>query len=298
MSPSLVVAISSRALFDLEESHAVFQHSLAEYERYQIEHEDDMLGPGVAFPLIKRLLALQDPHTGEPAVEVVLVSHNDANTGLRVLNSIEGHGLRISRAAFTRGRPPYPYLGAFQADLFLSADPKDVQGALEEGFAAGIILRGVNFADDATDELRIAFDDDAVLFSDEAERVYAEQGLAAFQRSEAENAERPLRPGPFKRFLEAINRIQSAFPPPEPCPIRTALVTARSAPAHRRAIKTLRAWGVSVDEAFFLGGMDKAPVLRVFRPHIYFDDQQSYCESASRYVPTAHVPAGIKNAEG
>lgn len=295
MEQRLVVAISSRALFDLDESHKVFERSLAEYERYQIEHENETLAPGVAFPLIRRLLGLKDSQTGEPAVEVILVSKNDANTGLRVFNSIERHGLRITQAAFTRGRAPYPYLEAFRADLFLSADQDDVRGALQAGYAAGTILKGVNFQDDPTDELRIAFDGDAVLFSDEAERVFAEKGLEEFHRSETEHAGEPLSPGPFKKFLEAINRLQSAFDTPADRPIRTALVTARSAPAHRRAINTLRAWGIGVDEAFFLGGRDKAPVLKVFRPHIYFDDQRGYCDSAAQFVPTAHVPAGIKN---
>lgn len=292
----MVVAISSRALFELDDSNQIFeQQGLEEYTKYQIANENEQLGHGVAFPLIKRLLAIRYPDTDEPAAEIILVSKNDPNTGLRVFNSIEQYGLNITRAAFTNGRSPYQYLEAFKADLFLSANPDDVRLALEHGHASATIYTGLRFEDDDTGEIRIAFDGDAVIFSDEAERVFQECGLEEFKKHEIEKSDVPLPPGPFKPFLEVLNHIQKAYNGRENKPIRTALVTARSAPAHKRAIKTLRAWGIGVDEAFFLGGMDKAAILEQFRPHIFFDDQQTYCRSAAMYVPTGHVPSGIKN---
>ncbi|HOB35646.1 MAG TPA: 5'-nucleotidase [Bacillota bacterium] len=299
LADKLVIAISSRALFDLEESNRVFEEEgLERYAEYQIAHEDIPLAPGTAFPLIRRLLALKDPETGQGAVEVILVSKNDANTGLRVFNSIEHHKINITRAAFTCGRSPYTYLSAFKADLFLSANPEDVSLALQHGYASATLLTGPEYPDDDTDEIRIAFDGDAVLFSDEAERVFKSKGLEDFTRHEVEKQEIPLSPGPFKGFLEALNRLQTAYRARNMRPIRTALVTARQAPSHKRAIKTLRHWGVTVDEAFFLGGLNKEPILEKFRPHIFFDDQQTYCLPASRYVPTGHVPAGIANEKG
>ncbi|MGI6364771.1 MAG: 5'-nucleotidase [Bacillota bacterium] len=296
LDDKLVIAISSRALFDLEESNRIFEEEgLERYIQYQIEHERDCLLPGVSFPLIRRLLALKDPETGQGAVEVILVSKNDVNTGLRVFNSIEEHGINITRAVFTSGRSPYIYLPAFKADLFLSANPEDVSLALQNGYASATLLTGPEYQDDDTDEIRIAFDGDAVLFSDEAERVFKSKGLEDFTRHEVEKQEVPLPPGPFKGFLEALNRLQTAYRAKNLRPIRTALVTARQAPSHKRAIKTLRSWGVTVDEAFFLGGLSKEPILERFRPHIFFDDQQTYCLPASKYVPTGHVPAGIAN---
>lgn len=298
LDDKLVIAISSRALFDLEESNRVFEEEgLERYSEYQIEHEDAPLLPGVAFPLIRRLLALKDPETGQGAVEVILVSKNDANTGLRVFNSIEHHKISITRAAFTRGHSPYTYLPSFKADLFLSANPQDVSLALQNGYASATLLTGPEYRDDSTDEIRIAFDGDAVLFSDEAEVVFKSKGLEDFTRHEVEKWDIPLPPGPFKGFLEALNRLQTAYRAKNELPIRTALVTARQAPSHKRAILTLRSWGVTVDEAFFLGGLSKEPILERFRPHIFFDDQQSYCLPASKYVPTGHVPAGVANKD-
>ncbi len=293
LEDKLVIAISSRALFDLDESNQVFeQQGLIKYIEYQIAHEDDTLNPGVAFPLIKRLLNIKYPN-GNHAVEVILVSKNDVNTGLRVFNSIESHELNITRAAFTNGRSPYEYLSAFRSDLFLSANSDDVRQALEHGYASATILNGANFSDSDLEEVRIAFDGDAVLFSEESERIYQKEGLEEFQRYEVEKADIPMNPGPFKPFLEALNKIQKAYEGAAKKPIRTALVTARNAPAHKRAINTLRHWGVSIDEAFFLGGLDKTPILKIFRPHIFFDDQTVYCEPASKEVPTGHVPSKI-----
>ena len=296
LDDKLVVAISSRALFDLEESNRVFEEEgLERYIEYQINHENEPLLPGVAFPLIRRLLALRNPLTGKEVVEVVLISRNDANTGLRVFNSIQHHKLNITRAAFTSSRSPYNYLPAFQADLFLSANPDDVSLALQKGKASATLLTGPEYEDDESTEIRIAFDGDAVLFSDEAEIVYKTKGLEDFTRHEVEKSDVPLMPGPFKGFLEALNRLQTMYQARGEQPIRIALVTARQAPSHKRAINTLRSWGVTVDEAFFLGGLDKEPILAKFRPHIFFDDQQSYCLSAAGKVPTGHVPSGIAN---
>ncbi|HEY3554150.1 MAG TPA: 5'-nucleotidase, partial [Casimicrobiaceae bacterium] len=244
----LVVAISSRALFDLAESHRVYtERGVESYHRYQIEHEEELLAPGPAFALVTKLLRLNRPQ--KQYVEVILLSRNSADTGLRVFNAIKHYGLDITRAAFTKGESTSRYVPAFGAHLFLSADTDDVRRALEDGYAAATIFPSV-FRNE-TDELRIAFDGDAVLFSDEAERIFQASGLAAFAQSEREAATRPLTGGPFKEFLAALHRIQSDFPQ-DASPIRTALVTARSAPAHERVIRTLRAWNIRIDEALFL----------------------------------------------
>lgn len=293
LDDKLVVAISSRALFDLQESHQVYESEGVEaYRQYQIAHEDEVLQPGDAFALVQKLLALNA--AGERAqVEVILVSRNSADTGLRVFNSIQHHSLDISRAAFVGGRSPYPYLAAFGCHLFLSTHADDVRNALDAGFAAATILSG-GARREASGELRIAFDGDAVLFSDEAERIYQQGGLEAFQTSEREAAREPLRGGPFKPFLAALNRVQQAFPQ-ESCPIRTALVTARSAPAHERVIRTLREWDIRLDESLFLGGLDKGAFLEAFAADVFFDDQPGHCEKARELVATGHVPHGVTN---
>lgn len=290
----LVVAISSRALFDLDESHQVFEaKGEEEYSRYQISQEGVPLLPGVAFSMVRKLLALNtDP--SRPRVEVVLVSRNSADTGLRVFNSIRHHGLDISRAAFTRGEPPYRYIASFGTHLFLSANPEDVRGALDAGIAAATILPSGS-EEFSSGQLRIAFDGDAVIFSDEAERIYVEGGLDAFNQNETESSEKPLPGGPFKPFLAALHDIQSDFPV-KSSPIRTALITARGAPAHERVIKTLRSWGIRIDEALFLGGKEKGAFLKSFGADIFFDDQIRHCDSAAEYVATGHVPYGVKNA--
>ncbi|BBL74556.1 5'-nucleotidase [Methylomagnum ishizawai] len=289
----LVVAISSRALFDLDESHRIFEAEGKDaFCRYQVKHEDETLEPGVAFTLVQKLLAL-NPALPEPLVEVILLSRNSADTGLRVFNSIRRHGLDITRAAFTSGQSPFGYIGAFGADLFLSANAEDVAQALAAGHAAATILDS-NPAHSTNPQLRIAFDGDAVLFSDEAERIYQADGLGAFTENEVEKAKTPLSGGPFKAFLASLHHIQSLFPP-DLAPIRTALVTARGAPAHERVVRTLRAWNIRIDEALFLGGMDKGPFLRAFGADIFFDDQQKHCASASGHVATGHVPHGIAN---
>lgn len=295
LKDKLVVAISSRALFDLDESHEIFeQEGIEAYCKYQIEHEDEVLKPGSAFPLVRKLLALNDHNPEHPMVEIILLSRNSADTGLRVFNSIEHHDLKITRAAFTGGDSPYGYVSAFGAHLFLSTNPEDVVQALDAGFAAATIIPGEGTTQADHQELRLAFDGDAVLFSDEAEKVFKENGLQAFTESEVASEQTPLSVGPFKNFLTALHRIQAAYPADE-APIRTALVTARAAPAHKRAILTLRAWDIRIDEALFLGGMDKGEFLRTFGADIFFDDQRHHCESASQHVATGHVPHGVAN---
>lgn len=290
----LVVAVSSRALFDLDESHKVFENQGKEaYCEYQINHEDDLLAPGYGFPLVKKLLAINDNSPHEPLVEIILLSQNSADTGLRIFNSIAHHKLNITRAAFTSGVSPYAYMPAFGAHLFLSANADDVVKTLDAGFAAATILSGSATASQSS-QLRIAFDGDAVLFSDDSERIYQEKGLAVFAENERNEAKKPLPGGPFKDFLGRLHHIQRQFEP-ETSPIRTALVTARAAPAHERVVRTLRAWGIRIDEALFLGGMSKGAFLKAFGADIFFDDQQGHCESAAEHVAAAHVPHGVIN---
>lgn len=293
----LVVAISSRALFDLEASNRVFEEQGVEaYWKYQLAHEEEILAPGIAFPLVRKLLRLNRLPPERPRVEVILLSRNTADTGLRIMNSIRHYELEITRAAFTGGESTFPYVPAFDAHLFLSANGDDVRRALEAGHAAAQILPanvGQNLAQ--SEELRIAFDGDAVLFSDEAERVFKREGLHAFSAAEASAARDPLSGGPFKSFLAALHRIQSEYPP-ERAPIRTALVTARGAPAHERVVRTLRAWDIRIDEALFLGGLEKGRFLKAFGADIFFDDQRGHVDSAQRHdVAAGHVPFGVAN---
>ena len=293
----LVVAITARALFDLEKGHALFEdQGLEAYAKHQRTHEDDVLEPGIAFPLVRKLLALNEGAPAEaPRVEVVLLSRNSSDTGLRIFNSIEHHGLAIARAVFTSGEPTTPYIQPFGAQLFLSANPESVRRALRDGVAAATILPA-KAAAQVHDQLRIAFDGDAVIFGDESERVSQADGIAAFHAHEAERAHEPLSGGPFKGFLAALHRLQATFPA-EDSPIRTALVTARSAPAHKRVILTLREWGVRLDEALFLGGRDKGPFLATFGADIFFDDSQHNISNARLHVAAGHVPHGISNLE-
>jgi 5'-nucleotidase len=286
MSNRLVVAISSRALFDLDESNQVFEKKgVQEYAHYQNAHENEALKKGVGFSLVEKLLKL---NAHGDLVEVILLSRNSADTGLRVFNSIQHYQLDITRAAFTSGQSPYHYVRAFGAHLFLSANPLDVKNALHAGCAAATLLPSVS-KNHHPDQLRIAFDGDAVIFSDEAEQIYQEKGLEAFHQNETASAKRPLPGGPFKGFLEALLKIQKHFKP-EDCPIHTALITARQAPAHERVIRTLRSWNIRIDEALFLGGLEKGQFLGAFGADIFFDDQESHCDSAKSHVTSAHVP--------
>lgn len=265
------------------------------YCQYQIAHEDDPLDPGVAFPLAKKLLSLNERLGEDGKVELILLSRNSSDTGLRIFNSIRHCGLDITRAAFTGGCSPYRYVSAFGADLFLSADPGDVRMALEAGCAAATILplqRRLSTSDE--EQLRIAFDGDAVLFSDEAERVYRAHGLEVFNAKEKASAHEPLPSGPFKGFLVALHQIQSLFSA-EDSPLRTALITSRGAPSHERVVRTLRAWGIRIDEALFLGGLTKGPFLQAFDADIFFDDQEVHCDAARGLVATGHVPHGVAN---
>ena len=288
----LIVALSSRTLFDLDESNRVFEEEGVEaYRQYQIAREDEPLEPGVAFPLVQKLSRLNAQLPGR--IEVILLSRNAADTGLRVFNSIQHHGLAIERAAFCGGESPYRYMEAFDCDLFLSTVAEDVRHALAAGVAAATLLPS-KAQSGGDDLLRLAFDGDAVLFSDEAEKVFKRDGLEAFRSSERDAAKRPLQGGPFKAFLAAVHRIQQEFSP-DACPIRTALVTARSAPAHERVIRTLRAWDIRLDESLFLGGWSKGAFLKAFGADIFFDDQALHCESARDHVAAGHVPHGIAN---
>ena len=292
----LTVAVSSSALFDLTESDSIYQNEgLEAYRRYQIQHEEQVLEPGEGFLLVKKLLSLND-QLGDSPVEVILLSRNSADTGLRVFNSIEAHKLNITRAAFCSGDSPYKYIRAFGSDLFLSTNAEDVRQALSQQVAAATLI-GSTVAGNRrrfSNQLKIAFDGDSVLFSDEAERVFQESGLDAFSRSEASSAEEPLEGGPFKNFLFALHKLQQQFSDDD-LPIRTALVTSRGAPAHERVIKTLRHWDIRLDESLFLGGRDKGEFLKSFEADIFFDDQAVHCENASSHVASGHVPIGVAN---
>lgn len=288
----LVIGISSRALFNLEEENRIFEEQgVNAYAEYQIEHEADILQKGSAFQLIKAFLQLNKMQK-ERIVEVIIMSRNNPNTSLRIFNSIEDYELDITRAALISGAEIAPYLKAFKTDLFLSANDKDVQDAINSGVAAGRILTGSAHADTRKkiQQIRIAFDGDAVLFSAEAEKIYQQRGMAAFAEHEKANADNPMGRGPFANFLETLSHVQGLFSESETCPIRTALVTSRNAPAHERAIKTLRNWNVKIDEAFFLGGVSKTDVLAAFGAHIFFDDQSVHTDPASKVVPSAIVP--------
>ena len=306
----LVVAISSRALFDFEEENVVFeqgqgQHRDRAYMELQLQRLDEPAKPGVAFSLVRKLLAFNqapDPdETRAPAakppsqpVEVVILSRNDPVSGMRVFRSAQHYGLSIQRGSFTRGQPPWRYLRPLHANLFLSAHLSDVRAALAAGVpAAQVYPQSARAIEAHPSQVRIAFDGDAVLFSDEAERVYQAQGLSAFQQHETEKASQPLLAGPFKPLLAALHRLQQEGTPS--MRIRTALVTARSAPAHERAIRTLMNWNIEIDEAMFLGGLAKGEFLREFEPDFFFDDQTGHIESAARHVPSGHVASGISN---
>ncbi|MBF0097139.1 MAG: 5'-nucleotidase [Magnetococcales bacterium] len=258
------------------------------YRQHQIDREAEALLPGVAFPVVKKLLALNNNPLASRLVDVVLLSRNAADTGLRVLRSVEHHKLDVERAVFTGGAPVHPYAAALEATLFLSTEHEDVVAALDAGVPSALLLTSTT-TDNSSEQLRIAFDGDAVLFSDESERIYQQEGLEAFNRHEKDAADIPLPGGPFRPFLAALHNIQSLFPS-EKSPIRTALVTARGSPAHERVVRTLRSWNIRIDEAFFLGGLPKGEFLRQFKADIFFDDQQRNCESARKHVATGHVP--------
>ena len=288
----LVVALSSRALFDFEDENRVFEASDDHaYMQLQLQRLEQPARVGVAFSLVNKLLAF---NAEQPLVEVVILSRNDPVSGMRVFRSCQHYGLPIERGVFTRGQSPWRYLRPLGAHLFLSTNEADVRSALAAGVPAARVYPNSARASSAhPNEVRIAFDGDAVLFSDESERIYQDAGLAAFQAHERARAATPLAPGPFKPLLEALQRLQRE--PAGAMRVRTALVTARSAPAHERAIRTLMDWHIEVDEAMFLGGLPKGEFLREFEPDFFFDDQTGHIESAAAHVPAGHVASGVSN---
>lgn len=296
LADKLVVAISSRALFDFEEENRLFESSdAATYLQLQRERLEVPAQRGIAFSLVQKLLAFNTPQMQR--VEVVILSRNDPVSGLRVFHSAESAGIALQRGVFTQGRPPFGYLRPLGAHLFLSANAEDVTEALGLGYpAAHVYTDSVQASLAHPNELRIAFDGDAVLFSDEAERIYQAKGLEAFQRHEADRHGQPLPDGPFKPLLAALHRLQQMAGEVPGMRIRTALVTARSAPAHKRAIQTLMSWDIAVDEAMFLGGLSKGPFLQEFEPDFFFDDQTGHVHNAARHVPSGHVRSGMAAA--
>ena len=296
----LVVAVASSALFDLSDSHRVYrERGIEEYRKYQETHIDSTLAKGVAFPFIKRLLNLNRIFKEELPVEVVLLSRNSPETGLRVFRSIQSYKLQITRAGFFSGRPPYKFLPAYNATLFLSANEEDVHAACGCGFAAGRVLEA-KMEDDEDEELRIAFDFDGVVAGDDSERIFQEKGIEVFHSIESSRAMLPLQPGLLADLFSKIailQRMELAKKEKDPTyqrVINTAIVTARNAPAHERLINTLKSWGVDVDEVFFLGGIDKSRILDVMRPHIFFDDQLGHLAHLTN-TPAVHIPFGITN---
>lgn len=285
----LKVAVSSRALFQLEKEDEIFSAKGKEaYEKYQVKHEKDVLQPGAAFPIVKALLEL-----GENDVEVIVVSRNTANTSLRVFHSIAAHGLNICRGFFTGGESIVNYLKALDIDLYLTANDDSAKAAIDVGIPAATMITSAAKYMTETTELRIAFDGDAVLFGDESEVIFKKEGLDAFGKNEKENANVPMKEGPMAKFLRALSKIQTKQEKDDSqskTKIVTALVTARSAPAHARTIKTLRSWGIKVNQAFFLGGLNKTEILKEFRPQIFFDDQHVHTDRASMVVPSGTVP--------
>lgn len=308
LKSKMVIGVSSRALFDLSVENEIFERQgLEAYCKYQVEHEKDILKPGPGFELIRALLQLNERIPGKELVEVIIMSRNSPDTSLRVFNAIAYYGLNITRSVLVSGASLAPYLTAFGTDLFLSAYEDDVQCAIDSGIAAGIICtdvlpveaigeysleadrdRGWN-AETSEPQIRIAFDGDAVLFAEDSELIYKERGLHAFEENEKVKALEPLAEGPFANFLKKLSDLQRELGY-ENCPIRTALVTSRSAPAHERVIRTMRAWNVRVDEAFFLGGLEKKAVLKAFGAQIFFDDQSVHTGAAAEVVPSARVP--------
>ncbi|HQO37674.1 MAG TPA: 5'-nucleotidase [Candidatus Omnitrophota bacterium] len=284
----LTIAISSRALFKLDDEHKIFEtKGPKEYEKYQVAHENVPLSPGPGFPLTKAILSLNS--NKRKRAEVVIISRNNPSVALRIMNAIKAHNLDITRAAFTTGTPVSKYLDSFAVTLFLSKNEEDVRDALNNKIAAGLLYSSPVNYQEALDEIRVAFDGDAVIFSDEAERVYKREGLDEFLKHEQKNANLPLPEGPFAKLLKALSYLQKGSLKKD-IKIRLGLFTARNSPAHERVIKTLRLWNVRIDEMFFLGGVSKHEVLKAFRPHIFFDDQQIHCMPASKVVPTARVP--------
>lgn len=299
----LVVGVASSALFDLAESDQIYRtHGVEEYRDHQERNIDVPLAKGVAFPFIKRFLQINQVFQKQAPVEVVLLSRNSPETGLRVFRSISHYGLDISRAAFMAGRSPHQYIPAFNASLFLTANEVDVQNAIDENYPAGLVLPSKVYDDESDIELRVAFDFDGVIADDEAESIYKKNNdLSEFQDHETKKRKIPHQPGLladlFRKlsFLQKLEERRMKDEPGYQKIVRTAIVTARNAPAHERMVTTLKSWGVSADESFFLGGMEKSRILNVLKPHMYFDDQRSHLQSAAGDIPMVHIPFGIAN---
>jgi len=303
LDKKVVIAIASSALFDLREPHGVFlKEGVEAYRKFQREHEDEPLPTGIAFPFIRRLLSLNDRGTGDAPVEVVFISANDPDTGSRAFNSAAHYGLDITRGAFVSGAEPWPYIRAFNACLFLSANQRNVKEAIMHGSPAGCVLESVVLDPAEDHELRVAFDFDGVLADDQSENVFKDGGLEAFQRFEERMVKVAHNPGPLKRLIEELGKLQQreidrqladrSYTPR----VKVAIVTARNAPAHKRFVTTLREWGIRVDQTFFLGGIEKTRVLELFKPHIFFDDQMTHLGPAAKFVPSVHVPYGKLNS--
>ena len=300
LSQILVIGVSSRALFDLEEENTIFnEKGLLEFRKYQYEHENELLKPGTAFYLVKSLLEL-NKQASKQIVEVVVMSRNSPETGVRVMNSIKAHGLDINRLAFTGGESLYGYIAGYDVDLFLSIDPEDVQKVIDSGSsAAALIYAPPSEFISETSRVKIAFDADAVLFSDDSEFRYKTEGLDAFQKHEKENEKNAMKEGPFAKLLIKLSKIQEHLPMAvEISPLRLAIITARSAPSHLRVINTLREWGVYIDEVHFLGGLSKDKILATFGAHIFFDDQEAHLGPASKVVPSGKVPYATDSRMG
>jgi 5'-nucleotidase len=300
----LVIGVASSAVFNLSDSDAVFKsQGEEEYRKFQKTNLDNPLPRGIAFPFIKRLLSINNlsASPSDPLVEVVLLSRNDPDTGLRVMKTINHYGLGMTRAIFMQGRSPYEYIPALNIALFLSGNKSDVDAAIKAGYPAGQVLDSKFDDDDGDKTLRIAFDFDGVLAGDESEFVMQESGLTEFHAHEVKNVMQPHNPGPLKEFLVRVSKIQSieekhkTTHPDYENRIRVSIVTARNAPSHERALNTLKDWGVMVNDAFFLGGIDKGRILGVLKPHIFFDDQSGHLKSASAVVPSVHIPFGVTN---
>jgi 5'-nucleotidase len=298
----LVIGVASSAVFDLRDADEVFKtRGEEEYRKFQEANLQNPLPKGIAFPFIRRLLSINDLMPNDPLVEVVLLSRNDPDTGLRVMKTIDHYGLGITRAIFMQGKAPYDYIPALSISLFLSANKPDVDAAICLGHPAGHVLDSKSDDDDEDKTLRIAFDFDGVLAGDESEAVMQSSGLSEFHAHEVRNVTQPHNPGPLKEFLVRVQRIQSAEEehkksnPGYANRIRVSIVTARNAPSHERALNTLKEWGVMANDAFFLGGIEKGKVLGVLKPHIFFDDQSGHLESASAVVPSVHIPFGVTN---
>jgi len=297
----LVIAVASSALFALDEADSVYRtQGVRAYREYQRNHENDILAPGIAFPFVRRFLKLNELFPERQPAEVVLLSRNDSDTGMRVFNSIEHYGLGIIRAAFTRGNSPFRYIPAYNVSLFLSANGTDVTEAIANGWPAGQVLPGTANDDAEDPELRVAFDFDGVIADDSAEKIFKAEGIRAFYASETANAETAVPPGPLGELFRKLGNLRTLEDEREEKDpsyrrfLKTAIVTARSAPAHRRVITTLRQWNITVDETHFLGGMDKGRILSTLRPHIFFDDQvHPHLDSARNFTPPVHIPFGV-----